>query len=343
MPLSAVKFERNFILLLKMLYSLTNPCGTTIKSLEDELDVSRRTVYRNITTLTDDLNLPVTSVRHSYGGETVYKLDPSYTIRLKSLCLPRLTFSRTEAAILHLLLKRDAALSDSELADDLSSLREKINLAILATNANGASGLNLEAFNASSPAFSAIHNIPADIIDTITQALEEQRECEVHYSSFSNKTSKTYIIQPLRLLDHRNAFYLFVRIPKHDIIRILSISRINAITLTDQPFEPPADFDPEAKLAQTFDLTFDDPIEATIYFSPTAAPYVRERYLSGQSKITDQPDGSCILHINTSGQNDLLRWMLSFGPDAVIQEPDYFRERARQYLLASLANYGDQS
>lgn len=340
MPLPAVKFERNFVLLLKMLYSLTNPCGTTVKALEDELGVSRRTIYRSISTLTDDLNLPITSVRHSYGGETVYKLDPSYTIRLKSLCLPRLTFSRTEAAILHLLLKRDAALADSELAEDLSSLREKVNLALLATNANGASGLNLEALNASSPAFSAIHNIPADIIDTVTQALEEQRECEVHYSSFSNKTSKTYTIQPLRLLDHRDAFYLFVRIPKHNIIRILSVSRIKSITLTDQPFEPPADFDPEAKLAQTFDLTFDDPIEATIYFSPTAAPYVHERYLSGLSEITEQPDGSCILRINTSGQNDLLRWLLSFGPDAVVQEPDYFRERARQYLLASLANYG---
>jgi len=48
-----------------------------------------------------------------------------------------------------------------------------------------------------------------------------------------------------------------------------------------------------------------------------------------------------MLTLNTSGREDLLRWVLGFGAEAEILSPKDLREEARATLAATLARYGD--
>jgi proteasome accessory factor B len=176
------------------------------------------------------------------------------------------------------------------------------------------------------------------ILDTILDGLEQLRALSITYLSPKHQTKKSYQVHPLKLFEHRGGLYLFVRIPKHDIIRILAVDRIKAAKLLDTVFAYPQDFDAESLLASAFDLTLDDPITASIRFSPQDAPFVRERQWSDDQSIATNPDGSCTLTLTTSGTRDLLRWLLSFGSGAEILSPPELREAlyAEALKLANL-------
>jgi predicted DNA-binding transcriptional regulator YafY len=109
--------------------------------------------------------------------------------------------------------------------------------------------------------------------------------------------------------------------------------------MTGNSFEYPEDFDPEKKLSEAFDMVFDNPIEARIWFSADQAKYVKERRFARRQKIIDQPDGSIILEMKTSGWWDVKRWVLGYGKDAVVLEPEKLRGEIREELKSQVKRY----
>jgi predicted DNA-binding transcriptional regulator YafY len=178
-----------------------------------------------------------------------------------------------------------------------------------------------------------------ELLDILLDALEQLHECRIAYRSLSHATTKTYIVHPLKLLEHKGGLYLFVRIPKHDVIRLITVDRVQSAKLLGSTFSYPTDFAPDALLESAFDLTFDDPITAIIRFSPKDAPYVQERRYSADQSIASNPDGSITLTLTTSGSADLLRWLLSFGSGAEVLSPPALRSLARAELETALSHY----
>ena len=97
-------------------------------------------------------------------------------------------------------------------------------------------------------------------------------------------------------------------------------------------------------------VTFNDPINIKIRFSLGQAKYIRKRRWTKKQKISDSTDGSIILEMDTSGWWEVMRWVLSFGADAEVLEPQELREEielaihklAQIYLptsQSSLCNY----
>ena len=143
----------------------------------------------------------------------------------------------------------------------------------------------------------------------------------------------------MKLLEHKGGLYLFVRIPKHDVIRLIAVDRVQSTNLLPSSFIYPSNFDSDALLDSAFDLTFDDPITAVIRFSPKDAPYVQERRYSADQSIVSSPDGSITMTLTTSGTQDLLRWLLSFGSGAEVLSPPALRSLARAELATALSHY----
>ena len=92
-------------------------------------------------------------------------------------------------------------------------------------------------------------------------------------------------------------------------------------------------------LEQAFDFVWDDPIRVKVWFSASQAPYIKERIWPESSTIDDQADGSIILTLNTSGRWDVKRWVLSYGAEARVLEPEDLRDQIVKELEAACGTY----
>jgi len=345
LPYSFSAYGKNISKILKAVDLLARPQGATNKELASHLGLSSRSVFRLLSTLSD-LGFPLTDERDSFHGETRHFLLESFVKKLPNLSLPQVSLTPRESLVLYFLLARDSIFADSEVEHDLASLKSKLAAllpAATATPSGGRTAMPLSSLFTSSPNGLKSYAGHDAILDTLLDGLEQLHAISISYLSPKHQTKKSYQVHPLKLFEHRGGLYIFARLPKHDIIRILAVDRIKSAKLLDTVFAYPQDFDAEALLASAFDLTLDDPVTASIRFSTQDAPYVTERHWSDDQSIDTHPDGSCTLTLSTSGARDLLRWLLSFGSGAEILSPPELREALRDEALKLASIYGGAS
>ena len=87
-------------------------------------------------------------------------------------------------------------------------------------------------------------------------------------------------------------------------------------------------------------MFYDDPLEVKIWFSAGQARYIRERQWSQEQKITKLKDGSIVLWMKTSGWYDVKKWVLSFGAEAIVLEPQHLQDKVRNEVEKMLKGYG---
>ncbi|MCP4116152.1 MAG: WYL domain-containing protein [Desulfobacteraceae bacterium] len=122
-------------------------------------------------------------------------------------------------------------------------------------------------------------------------------------------------------------------------IRTLAVERIQDVYDTHVEFDYPKNFNAEARINKTFGIIDDGPLSVKVLFSSTQARYVTERtWVEGQTVETNS-DGSIILSFSTHGKYDVKKWVMGWGPDAIVIEPRELAEEIRQDLKKMLKNY----
>lgn len=330
-------YGRVHVKLLKAVDLLSAPGGCTIRELESELEVSRRTAYRVLDTL-GELGFPIYNQENALSREKRWKLEERYVRKLPNINIPEIQFTYDELIVLQYLLSRFSALRNTRFEDTLKSLRSKIG-GFLPKEIDSGLFDKLESLFVPHTGKKKNYSGKDTTIESILDAILNQKTCSVTYHSFSGDTVKTFNIDPLRLFEHHGGIYLFARIPKYDSIRMLAIDRIQKFSILASTFIFPPDFHFEALLNSAFDLTLDDPITAKIWFSKSQAKYIEERKWAHNQRIEKQEGGSIILHIETSGYFDLKRWVLSFGKEAKVLYPDDLKNDILANLQEMLAEY----
>ena len=126
---------------------------------------------------------------------------------------------------------------------------------------------------------------------------------------------------------------------KYGDIRLQAVERIQDLKLEVETFEPPQDFDAEKLLSAAFGVTYDDPIDLKIWFPASQARYVKERQWAQDQSFDDHEDGSTILEMKTSGWSEVKRWLLSFGSEAKLLEPEELRLDMAEEVNSMIAQY----
>jgi len=176
-------------------------------------------------------------------------------------------------------------------------------------------------------------------IELLVDAMLEHRCCRISYHSFHFDDVKSYIIKPLYLFQRDGGLYIFTTINDHADIRNLAVERIREIETTDECFIPPLDFDPKEYLETTFGLFFGEPHHFVIRFSKSVAPYIKQKRWAKDQTFRTEKDGNMILEMTTSGWKDIKQWVLSFGPDAELLEPEELRQQIHEELKETLKKY----
>ncbi len=64
-----------------------------------------------------------------------------------------------------------------------------------------------------------------------------------------------------------------------------------------------------------------------------------EKIWHESQKITKLPDGSLEITFRVAGLDEIKRWVLSFGPETLVLEPEKLKEMVRKDLSRNLAQY----
>lgn len=327
---------RHLVKMLKAVDFLARPGGASMEELGEALEVDRRTAYRIRETL-EELGFPLYDDSSSQDGRKRYRFEESYLKKLPNLKIPELNLTLSELIALYFIRGNGKLFSGTDIERNIESAYIKLDAFMpegLARNLE-----KVKTLFVSSSKFAKDYRDKQGIIETITDAIFRQQTCLVEYHSFHDDKVKGFKIDPLKFFERDGGLYLFVRATTYEHIRVLAVERINKLTITEATFFQPDGFDPDALLENAFSIVSDDPVDVKIRFSLEVARYIRERRWAKEQCIIDEPDGSIIMHMKTSGWMDVQKWILSFGPDAELLEPNELRLEIKKKLLNTVDLY----
>ena len=313
----------NLTKLIQAVSLLAAPSGTTVKMLMAKLGISRRSSFRMLEALTD-LGIPLVDERRDLSTEKMYRILDGYAQRLPTFTVPSLDLNPQERYFLDAILE-GRSLRDSSSSTILSSLRSKLDVLLP----------DLEP----DPAPDTDSNPTATLLATFRTAIKTSQAVSVVYRSPVDAIARSYVIYPVKLIEHRGGLYLYAKPEDQANLRLLDLNLFESATLAAASYEHPVDIDYAASLAATFDLEADSPIQATIRFSSAVAQKAIARHIGVIQSTKTQADGSTVLTLGSRNIRDLVRWALSYGPDAEILAPPELRSMTRKELSQALARY----
>jgi proteasome accessory factor B len=315
----------NLTKLIQAVSLLAAPGGTTVKTLMAKLGLSKRSVFRLLEAL-GDLGFPIVDERRDLSAEKVYRLLDNYAKKLPNLSLPSFDLNDQERFYLDAILEGHS-LQDHSTGALLSSLRAKLHALLPELDADPI------------PSDPLGPSSTEDLLATIRTAIKTSQALSVIYRSPVDAIARSYVIYPVKLIEHRGGLYLLAKPEAQAAVRLLDIDLFEHATLAAHTPEHPVDIDYAAAMASLFDLESDDPVDATIRFAPAAATKIQSRHVGQLHSTKLNPDGSFTVHIGSRNLRELLRWVLSYGPDAEILAPPELRSMTRKELAQTLAQY----
>lgn len=290
--------------------------GMTVREMARETDVTIRTVYRDLQTL-QQAGFPLEESVSDHGRK-------HWRIARHGQGLP-MTFNWEEAISLYWGRRFLEPLAGTMFWQGAQSAFSKIRAVL------GEPALRyIEKMGA------AVHHTvigasdyakKTQIIDSLMVGIEDRKFTTLTYQSLQATEPVTYDVYPYGVVYHEGSLYLVAFAPDHGKVRHYKVDRIEDAEVQELRFVRPDSFDLQEHLAHSFGifLTSGDDVEIKVKFSPKVARYVRESRWHASQQLATQPDGSLIAQFRLADTDEIKRWILSFGSDAVVLEPDGLR------------------
>ncbi|TDK22733.1 YafY family transcriptional regulator [Luteimonas aestuarii] len=299
----------------------------TVARLQDELECSRATVYRDLAFLRDALMAPVVG-----DGEAGFRYDTEDAERFE---LPGLWLTSDE---LHALLAAQQLLSRSTggvLSGALAPLQSRIDK-LLAEHATGdrwpVERVRVIPHRGRRMDEHAFRNVCSAVLQ------RKQLSFDYRARSTDEKTRRT--VSPQRITHYRDNWYLDAWDHERDALRSFSVDRIGGARLLDAAARDLPEAELDQHLSGSYGI-FSGPPKgiATIVFSETSARWVADEHWHSQQQGRWLPDGRYELKVPYSAARELLMDVLHYGADAEVVEPPALRQQVKSLLQLALSNY----
>ena len=178
-----------------------------------------------------------------------------------------------------------------------------------------------------------------DVIAALIDAILHQRQARIAYYSFNSRRTKSYEIDPYRLVYYRGGLYLYARAHEYQEIRTFAVERVQQVEVREAGFEVPADFSPSDYARSAFGIFGGKAETIELVFSAEIAGYVRERTWHESQALTDEADGSVRLTLEVAPSFDLKSWIKGFLPHVEVIRPAGLRDEIAREILAARAAF----
>ena len=175
--------------------------------------------------------------------------------------------------------------------------------------------------------------IDPEIWETVAEGLRTGRMVEITHRKAGGDEATIRMVSPYHIVNFRGEWYLVGRCSKKDAVLRFAMSRIRSAVLTREQFRVPDGFRLSDFLGSHFGImTEDEEYRVRIMFSREQAPYVEERTWHAGQAIERNDDGTIVLSFTANSLFELRRWVLSWGADAKVLEPDILARQVRDEL-----------
>jgi len=305
--------------------------GKSVQDLASELSCHARTVYRDLEAL-QVAGFPVYTERKNQKNYWSLMASAKHQIPIP--------FNITELMALYFSSDMLKMLKNTVFYDSLESLFKKIKATLppeyLTYLQHVESSLKVDLKPTKD------YSRFRDIIDQINEAIFNRQHVRIRYYAMSRQKTSQRVVAPYKLWFFDGTFYMlgFCRLRKD--IRLFAVDRIQNMVLTGTTFEAPEDFDMENLLRASFGAFFGEPVQVIIHFSPRIAGYIAEKIWHESQVVEKQKDGSLIFKAQIAGTEEIKFWILGWGKDALVLEPDSLREEIRMEAQGILKEYGTE-
>lgn len=296
-------------------------------TLAAELECSPRTVQRDVAFLRDRLGAPIEFDPHRNG----------FHLSREGFELPSATITAADLAAILIADRAIAALGPLPLAKTVRAAADKLAAALPdLVRVGPEEQIAVLTFRGQPrPPVADAH------FELLTKAVHERRRLEIQYRSATRGGARTERrIDPYALVVQEGALYLLGFCHRRQEVLTFSASRIDAARDTGERFVRPPDFNPDKYLDGAFrHFSGRRPIRVRVHFSSRVAIYLLERIWHPTQTTARRLDGSIEARFTITHLDELLRWVLSWGPEAEVLGPPTARNRARELAAATAALY----
>ena len=172
--------------------------------------------------------------------------------------------------------------------------------------------------------------------EIIIDAMKENWVITFEYKGVWDSIYKTRLVRPYQLLFDTGVWYIYGYAEERSAMRFFSLSRIKNISLTNERFTLPKDFDYRIKNdGSYFGVFIGKKRHYKIAFASTASIEIKERKWAADQKIVEKKDGSGIVIDFSSVQfPKVLAWVLSYGMAARPIEPPELVNEWKKNIVA---------
>ncbi len=301
--------------------------GATPEEIAAVVGMSKRTAYRDLTAIQDELEVPI------------WENDGRYGLEERGL-LPALRLTQPEAMAVFLsarLMARHADSYDPDLAAAFQKLAEGLP-DVLRAHVQG----TLFLMSKLAPGEAAERLV----IRRLTKAWSDRRIVEIRYRGGTydpGKGTRTtrvhpYLIEPSLAT---RALYLIGRDETRREIRTFKTARIEDVSLTAEQFEAPPEGTIESTFTRAWDIISDQPdVDVVLRFGPAVAARVAETRWHPSQRFEVAADGSIVWRARVAGTLEIRSWILGWGADVAVLEPAELRAEIASVVRAASAHYG---
>ena len=298
--------------------------GVRIEEIARRVGMSKRTVYRDLRALEDEIGVPIWSENGLWGVETGAFLPPL-----------RLTVDEAMAVVISArLMTRYADTYDPDLGAAFQKLEEGLPVALRDHVERTLEILSRRRFD------ERFHRTVHDL----TRAWAEHRIVTFRYTGAYGPDReprrarvRPYILEPSV---QTHALYLIGHDEERDGLRTFKVERMTDVSVSGETFEPPAEGAMEEMLGRAWDIIADQAeVDVVLRFAPGVAARVREATWHPTERVTLETDGSLLWRDRVSGTIEIRLWILSWGSDVEVLEPSSLRDDVAATLRQALARY----
>lgn len=293
-------------------------------TLAKELEVTPKTVQRDINFMRDSLKVPLCYNEQSHGYFYENAVDD----------FPEFEVGAEEMAALFLARSALESIRGTELAEKLREAFGKLTRSMSERVQLNWSDLD-EAFSRKMP---EVKGRDVKVFGQLAEAVVQQVEVSFHYLKLDADKAEARRVRPLHLGEVDGSWYLIGMDVDREAMRTFALPRVTRLKVSGKSFERPAGFNGREHLRRSFGIwtvSGDDSLcLVQVRLKDYAARLAQERrwHPTQEVKVLNAKGTKVDVCFEAGALEEVLRWVLSFGSKAKVIGPPKLKKMVADEL-----------